>query len=82
MHSCICLKLTLVIKEGMFRYKCCVDTYRYLFKNADVCLPETPTPLESANVCNWVPPPPKNCGHPLWTAPRGLSKGTVLCRGY
>ena len=46
-------------------------------KIADVCNPETPTPLESANVCNLdPPPPPKNCGRPLWTAPNGIV-GTV-----
>ena len=43
----------------------------YFFKNADVCIPETPPPLESANVCNWVPPPPLKiadvlCGRPLF----------------
>ena len=42
----------------------------YFFKNADVCIPETPPPLMSANVCNWVPPPPLKvadvlCGRPL-----------------
>ena len=41
----------------------------YFFLNADVCIPETPPPLESANVCNWVPPPPLKiavvlCGRP------------------
>ena len=41
-----------------------------LKKNADVCIPETPPPLMSANVCNWVPPPPLKvvdvlCGRPL-----------------
>ena len=30
----------------------------YVIKNADICIPETPPPLKSANVCNWVPPPP------------------------
>ena len=45
----------------------------YFFKNADVCIPETPPPLMSANVCNWVPPPPLKvadvlCGRPLLSA--------------
>ena len=31
----------------------------YFKKYADVCIPETPPPLMSANVCNWVPPPPQ-----------------------
>ena len=40
----------------------------YFKINADVCIPQTP--LESANVCNWVPPPPLKsadvlCGRPL-----------------
>ena len=42
----------------------------YFSKNADVCVPETPSPLMSANICNWVPPPPLKvedvlCGRPL-----------------
>ena len=42
----------------------------YFLKNADVYISETPPPLESANVCNWVPPPPLKiadvlCGRPL-----------------
>ena len=48
-------------------------------KIADVCNPETPPPLESANVCNVDPlPPPKNCGRPLWTAPYGMNETFVL----
>ena len=27
-------------------------------ESVDVCIPETPPPLMSANVCNWVPPNP------------------------
>ena len=45
----------------------------YFFKNADVCIPETPPP---PNVCKRLqlgtPSPPKSCGRPLWTAPYDL----------
>ena len=37
--------------------------------NADVCIPETPPPLMSANVCNWVPPSPKKIADVLYGRP-------------
>ena len=42
----------------------------YFQENADVCIPQTPPPHKSSNVCNWVPTPPIKiadvlCGRPL-----------------
>ena len=50
----------------------------YFKENADVCIPETP-PLLSANVCNWIPPPPLKvadglCGRPH-SVPKNLGVG-------
>ena len=46
----------------------------YLKKNSDVCIPQTPPPLESANVCNWVPPPPLKIADVLCGRPLGMLK--------
>ena len=41
------------------------------FKNADVCIPETPPPPRVGKRLQLgTPYPPKNCGRPLWTAPK------------
>ena len=58
----------------------CPGTNTSVAENADVYIPETPPPLMSANVCNWVPPPPLKiadvlCGRPLSTI---LSARTTL----
>ena len=59
-----------------------MSCHGYFKKYADVCFPETPPPLMSAYVCNWVPPSPLKtadvlCGRPLTSKPFSFNYKTV-----
>ena len=52
---------------------CVFDRQRIVvifLKSADVCIPETPPPHVCKRLQLGTPSPPRNCGRPLWTAPK------------